>query len=1205
MVIVPDSWVDGSSLNFANGVVNLDKDYYIVNDGKSALKLNADTAINTNGYTLLAVSLHSGDASDFGINGSFSASASGSVIAVAGTGVNSTGTGGLGIMGDLTVDGATVTAIGGPGGSGVYGKYNDSPTDPAVKVLSGTLNAIGGSNGNTSHGIEVSRSIVVSGGVVNAVGGRAANGEGYGIMGDLQITGGVVNAVSGPSSATSYGVRGDVTATGGVVNAVGGPSSTNSYGIYISKNMSISNTSKVTATGGTYGLYTSHSLAAGSLAAGSYSGGSNAVKNSVSQSTANALLANGYGYFAGDEQLTSGSTTVGDPYQVVTVKEIPHSHYNCGVANCTDSTHNHSEVTEWVELTSSDLSNGTLSLADGKSYYLGEDITVASEVAISDTVNLCLNGHTISAAGGYFDVSGTLNLCSCKDNGIIKRTTTTTTTTTNALISADNGATANLYNVTLDGGAVWEGTDTVLERGTTNSGISSSAPLIDAGGETTDGGFVVLMNCELRNNVCSGAGEGGAITVGRQGRLTATNTKVYNNAKTAKQAGAIKAYIGATVTLTGCELYGNEAVTHGGAIQIWGGSSRDTIVHMTMTDCTVRNNKAGEVGGGIAVSDYSSFTMNGGTIKDNATTDYSKRGGGVGFGDKNTAMTISGNAVISGNVAGINANNLYIGNNSCNTVTVGEMKNGANIGVTMANSSGGVFTNGGASYAAQFKSDNVAYKVVADGDNLKLVTASTTIYTVTYKTADDSSTLGPVEVAAGEYTLPACTFTPPAGKQFKGWATEANGGVITTATISVSRNTTLYAIWEHVHDYTYIVNTENAAQVIESCTCGHSETATLELDTSVSTVYTGSAIKALKVTYSSGWAGDKNAEISYTNNTNAGTASGSVTIGGLTVTKSFTISKANQGVFAITGKPTGDIAYGGSFTLSTAGGSGGGAVSWAVTSGDAYAKIDSTGKVTIKGVGEVTITATKAESANYNVASDAYTFTSVKATPVLGTVAVSGTVTDTTAPAGVVLTKTAGPEGTFVITDAAMLANKAVYSYTFTPYDTTNYNTVTGTVQIDVKDTQVPSATIKVDTKEWKEKLNGITFGIFFKNRQTVTITYADNENGSGLKDKLYFVADKELTETELADVEWKNYGTAFNIDPDGKFVIYAKVSDNDGNDVTVNSNGIVLDETQAVIEGVTNGGIYYGNVTITVSDALAGVKEVKVDGEAVTLSDG
>ena len=426
-----------------------------------------------------------------------------------------------------------------------------------------------------------------------------------------------------------------------------------------------------------------------------------------------------------------------------------HKHCVCGGTGAAGD-HASCEDITWTEW------NGTGTFPGGN-VYLTDDITLTQALTISGTVNLCLNGHTISAAGGYFDVAGTgtLNLCSCEENGIIKRTSTTTPA--NALICADGGATANLYNVTLDGGAVWEGTpDTVLKRGTTNSnsGISSSTPLIDAGGQYSAGGSVVLLDCELRNNVCNG-GEGGAVTIGPDGVLTATNTKIYNNARTDGQAGAIKAYTGATVTLTECELYGNSAKSHGGAIQIWGNSGDTDDAKLIMNGGVIRNNKAGGVGGGIAVSDYSSFTMNGGTIKDNATTDYSKCGGGVGFGDKNTAMSISGDAVISGNVAGINANNLYIGNNSCNIVTVGEMENGANIGVTMKSSSGGVFTSGGASYVDKeyFTSDKPAYIVAADGNgNLKLAYPAIELSQDSF-TYDGSAKTPTVTVMDGENPL--------------------------------------------------------------------------------------------------------------------------------------------------------------------------------------------------------------------------------------------------------------------------------------------------------------------------------------------------------------------------------------------------------------------------------------------------------------------
>ncbi len=470
--------------------------------------------------------------------------------------------------------------------------------------------------------------------------------------------------------------------------------------------------------------------------------------------------------------------------QVVTVKAMPHSHPICGDGSCSDNAH--AVIDSWTAW------DGTTAFPEGN-VYLSDDVILSASISIADTVNLCLNGHTISAAGGNFDVRGTLNLCSCEDEGIIKRTTTT-----NALISSDAGATANLYNVTLDGGAVWSGVeDSVLLRGTTNAGAKTGSPLIDAGYQRSAGGHITLNSgVVLQNNECTDAGDGGAVTIGEDGTLAINGATIRNNAKTDGNAGAIKAYAGAQITLSSGEIYGNRAYKHGGAFQIFGGDSTDYAdTAFTMNGGSIRNNKADGVGGGIAVSDYSQFIMNGGSIVDNATTDSQMRGGGVGFGDKNTAMSISGNAVISGNVAGINANNLYIGNNDCNKLSVETMGSNANVGVTMKSSSGGVFTIGGVAYADKFVSDNSAYAVAVDGNNLKLVKQ----FTVSFDNNGGTGAKESVKVSDGdEYTLPSTLFTAPSGYQFKGWAESANGDVITAETITVTDDTTLYAIWENI-----------------------------------------------------------------------------------------------------------------------------------------------------------------------------------------------------------------------------------------------------------------------------------------------------------------------------------------------------------------------------------------------------------------------
>ena len=73
------------------------------------------------------------------------------------------------------------------------------------------------------------------------------------------------------------------------------------------------------------------------------------------------------------------------------------------------------------------------------------------------------------------------------------------------------------------------------------------------------------------------------------------------------------------------------------------------------------------------------------------------------------------------------------------------------------------------------------------------------LYTVTFDANGGTGSMDAVTVASGEsYALPECGFTAPEGKQFKGWATSANGEVISDATIAVTEDTTLYAVWENI-----------------------------------------------------------------------------------------------------------------------------------------------------------------------------------------------------------------------------------------------------------------------------------------------------------------------------------------------------------------------------------------------------------------------
>lgn len=89
----------------------------------------------------------------------------------------------------------------------------------------------------------------------------------------------------------------------------------------------------------------------------------------------------------------------------------------------------------------------------------------------------------------------------------------------------------------------------------------------------------------------------------------------------------------------------------------------------------------------------------------------------------------------------------------------------------------------------------------------------------------------------------------------------------------------------HKHIYTYTVKD---GVITEACSCGHTATATLALDASVSLLYTGSEIKPATVACSENWVGGE-LTVVYANNVNAGNATASITVGGVTATITFTI----------------------------------------------------------------------------------------------------------------------------------------------------------------------------------------------------------------------------------------------------------------------------------------------------------------------------
>ena len=88
--------------------------------------------------------------------------------------------------------------------------------------------------------------------------------------------------------------------------------------------------------------------------------------------------------------------------------------------------------------------------------------------------------------------------------------------------------------------------------------------------------------------------------------------------------------------------------------------------------------------------------------------------------------------------------------------------------------------------------------------SITITKAAPAEYTVRFNANGGGGTMEDVTGVSGSYTLPACGFTEPEGKQFKGWSTSADGSVISGTTYEVSSDTIFYAIWES-KEYSIIV----------------------------------------------------------------------------------------------------------------------------------------------------------------------------------------------------------------------------------------------------------------------------------------------------------------------------------------------------------------------------------------------------------------
>ena len=154
---------------------------------------------------------------------------------------------------------------------------------------------------------------------------------------------------------------------------------------------------------------------------------------------------------------------------------------------------------------------------------------------------------------------------------------------------------------------------------------------------------------------------------------------------------------------------------------------------------------------------------------------------------------------------------------------------------------------------------------------------------------------------------------------------------------------------------------------------------------------------------------------------------------------------------------------------------------------------------------------------------------------------------------------TGGETGDYVL--AGDLTRTAYGSYEITVSGKGNY---TGTPKVvwRITDPNAPKGEIVLKKNKWNSFLNTITFGLFFKSTQQVTVNATDGVNESGVDKISYCVSDTLLTDSASLDsAKWTQIsnGGSFNINPNAKVCVYVKITDKAGNAAYISSNGIVV----------------------------------------------
>lgn len=138
-------------------------------------------------------------------------------------------------------------------------------------------------------------------------------------------------------------------------------------------------------------------------------------------------------------------------------------------------------------------------------------------------------------------------------------------------------------------------------------------------------------------------------------------------------------------------------------------------------------------------------------------------------------------------------------------------------------------------------------------------------------------------------------------------------------------------------------------------------------------------------------------------------------------------------------------------------------------------------------------------------------------------------------------------------------------------------------------DTGMPSGSIRIGENTFDSSLKDITYGYWFRDNVSVDITGADS--ASGIASVEYqAVSAEESYDANGTWLPW-NAEEKLSLTESGRYVVYARVTDNAGNQTIVNSDGVVVFKDSVVVDS----SIDYTRTTKASVDA-----KVKLNGNTV-----